>query len=89
MLDHVSGAPGEFTSRTAAGTIEALLYELRNGLSCLDDEGAVNRLRRCDGAAICTIAAELLSWKNKNKPWLPPWSEEEVAKLIAVKGKLK
>jgi hypothetical protein len=28
------------TSKTKASTIEALLYELRNGLSCLADEGA-------------------------------------------------
>jgi hypothetical protein len=32
-----------------------------------------------------TIAAELLSWEGKNKPWLPPWTKEDVAKLLAVK----
>jgi hypothetical protein len=77
------------SSRTAASTIAALLYELRSGLSCLSDEGARNRLRCCDEAAMRTIAAELLSWRAKNKPWLPPWSEEDVAKLLAVKGALK
>jgi hypothetical protein len=74
---------------TPASTIEALLYELRSGLSCLADEDACNRLRSCDEGAMRTIAAELLSWKDKNKPWLPVWSEDDVAKLLAVKGGLK
>jgi hypothetical protein len=76
-------------TRTAASTIEALLYELRSGLSCLADEGARNRLRSCDEAAMRVIAAELLSWRSKNKPWLPPWSEDDVAKLAAIWGALR
>jgi len=79
----------EVTSKTAASTIEALLYELRCGLSCLADEGTRNRLRCCDETAMRTIAAELLSWKDRNKPWLPPWLEEDVAKLVAVWEALK
>ena len=63
-------------------TIEALLYELRSGLSCLSDSGARQRLRSCDEAAIQYIAAELLTWRDKGKPWLPPWSKEDVGKLI-------
>jgi hypothetical protein len=84
-INEAAAAP----SRTATSTVEALLYELPSGLSCLSDEGARNRLRSCDQAAIRTIAAELLSWKSKNKPWLPPWSEDDVAKLLAVKEGLK
>jgi hypothetical protein len=38
-------------TRTAASTIEALLYELRSGLSCLADEGARNRYRAVGRAA--------------------------------------
>jgi hypothetical protein len=76
-------------TRTAASTVGALLYELRSGLFCLENEGALDRLRRCDEAAMRTIALELLSWRRKNKPWLPPWSEDDVAKLLAVKGGLK
>jgi hypothetical protein len=72
----------EVASKTGASTIEALLYELRSGLSCLADEGARDRLRRCDEAAMRTIAAELLTRKSRNKPWLPPWLEEDVAKLL-------
>jgi hypothetical protein len=69
---------------TAASTIEALLYELRGGLSCLADEGAVGRLRSCDADAMRTIAAELLAWKDRGMPWLPPWTEDDAAKLVAV-----
>jgi hypothetical protein len=84
-LNDTAGIP----TRTAASTIEALLYELRSGLSCLADEGARNRLRSCDEAAMRVIAAELLSWRSKNKPWLPPWSEDDVAKLAAIWGALR
>jgi hypothetical protein len=71
-------------SKTAAATIEALLYELRSGLSCLEGDGAVNRLRSCDEEAIRTIAAQLLTWEGKSKPWLPPWTKQDVAKLVAI-----
>jgi len=73
---------------TPASTVEALLFELRSGLSCLADPGACERLRCCDEIAMRTIAARLLSWKDKNKPWLPPWSEEDVAKLVDIRGVL-
>jgi hypothetical protein len=79
-LNETAGLP----TRTTASTIEALLYELRSGLSCLEDDGAVSRLRRCDGDAIRTISAQLLSWEDKGKPWLPHWTEDDVAKLVAI-----
>jgi hypothetical protein len=69
-------------TRTAASTIEALLFELRSGLSCLAEDGARGRLLRCDEAVMRAIAAELLTWKDRGKPWLPPWSKEDVTKLI-------
>jgi hypothetical protein len=74
---------------TEASTVEALLYELRGGLSCLSDLGARDRLMRCDAAAIQHIAAQLLTWKDKNKPWLPPWSKEDVANLLTIWRGLK
>jgi hypothetical protein len=74
---------------TPASTIEALLYELRAGLSCLADPGARNRLRCCDEAAIGTISSELLTWKEQRKLWLPPWSKEDVAKLLTIWRGLK
>jgi hypothetical protein len=80
--DETTAAHAGAFKRTAASTIEALLYELRSGLSCFADEGARSRLMSCDEAAIKTIASELLTWKDRGKPWLPPWSEEDVAKLI-------
>jgi hypothetical protein len=75
--------------RTAASTIEALLYELRSGLSCLADQSARDRLGRCDRAAMRAIAKELLRWKSKNEPWLPAWSTEDVAKLLRIRRGLK
>jgi hypothetical protein len=75
--------------RTAASTIEALLFELRSGLSCLSGWGARDRLMRCDAAAIQHIAAQLLTWKDKNKPWLPPWSKDDVAELLTIWRGLK
>jgi hypothetical protein len=74
-------------SSNTVSTVAALLYELRNGLSCLSDHGARARLMLCDEGAIRFIAAELLSWRDKNKSWLRPWSEEDVAKLAAIGGR--
>jgi hypothetical protein len=69
---------------TPQSTIDALLYGLRRGLSCLEDSAEVDRLTRCDERAIRTIAAELVTRKTKDKPWLPAWSEEDISKLIDV-----
>jgi hypothetical protein len=85
VLNEVANA----CKRTAASTIEALLYELRKGLSCLADFGARARLRSCDRAAMREIAEELLSWESKNRPWLPAWSREDVAKLLRIRRGLK
>jgi hypothetical protein len=76
-------------TKTAPTTIEALLYELRDGLSCLANEGALDRLRRCDRAAMRTIAAEMESWECRGKPWLPAWSTQDVAKLLKIWRGLK
>jgi hypothetical protein len=65
-------------------TVDALLLELRRGLSCLEEPGARDRLRRCDEAAIEQIAVELLTWKDKGKSWLPDWSKDNVETLIKV-----
>jgi hypothetical protein len=72
------------SATTTASTIEALLFELRSGLSCLADAGAYDRLKRCDEAAMLAIAKELLGWKDRNKPWLPVWSREDLETLIDV-----
>jgi hypothetical protein len=79
----------DFSGGTAESTIRALLYELRDGLSCLAQDGARGRLQRCDEAAMQKIATELLSWPGKtqdgkDRPWLPAWTKEEVETLIEV-----
>jgi hypothetical protein len=78
------------SSATPVSTVNALLHvDLRCGLSCLSDSGARDRLRRCDEAAMRTIAEELLSWRDKRSSWLPPWSKEDVAKLLVIWRGLK
>lgn len=77
------------SSRTPASTIDALLYGLRRGLSCLSDPGNRERLSRCDEAAIRKIATELMTWPGKTKdgkprPWLPAWEKDDIAKLLGV-----
>jgi hypothetical protein len=78
------GLPNPVPVGVPDATIVALLLELRSGLSCLNDDGAVDRLRHCDGEAIRQIAATLLARKAKNKPHLPPWSEDDVGKLVDI-----
>jgi hypothetical protein len=58
---------------TPSTTIEALMFGLRRGLSCLEDHANRDRLRRCDDAAIRQIAARLLAMG---------WAKETVATLI-------
>jgi hypothetical protein len=58
---------------TPPTTIEALMFGLRRGLSCLGDSGNCDRLRRCDEGAIRQIATRLLAIG---------WLEDEVARLI-------
>jgi hypothetical protein len=76
-------------SATPASTIEALLYALRRGLSCLDDPANRDRLRSCDDAAMKEVVTRLRSWKSRNVDWLRPWADEDIAKLIKVWRTLK
>jgi hypothetical protein len=58
---------------TPPTTIEALMFGLRRGLSCLEDPGHRDRLRRCDEDAITQVAARLLALG---------WPKDDVATLI-------
>jgi hypothetical protein len=76
-------------TRTAQSTIDALLYELREGLSALAGDGCRKRLRCCDAAAMRIVAETLLARKDKNKTWLKPWTQEDIAKLLTVRKGMK
>jgi hypothetical protein len=56
-------------------TVEALMYGLRRGLSCLDDPGNRDRLRRCDGAAMRAIVQRLID---------RGWPDHDIEKLFAM-----
>lgn len=76
-------------ARTPTSTIEALLYGLRRGLSCLKDPGNYDRLQRCDEAAMRQVAKTLLTWpgttrQGQPRSWLPSWTEEDIAKLLGL-----
>src|SRR5882672_6168548 len=66
---------------TPASTIEALMYALRRGLSCLDDPANRDRLRSCDNGAMREIVSRLRSWKDRKVDWLPAWSDADIGKL--------
>jgi hypothetical protein len=69
------------TSLTPAATVEAMLYALRRGLSCLDDPANRARLRSCDNAAMKEIVSLLRTWKERKVDWLPAWSDVDIGKL--------
>jgi hypothetical protein len=75
--------PPPMLQSTAGGTpnttVEALMYGLRRGLSCLDDPGNRDRLRRCDADAITEIAERLTALG---------WPDERIERVIlgAVRG---
>lgn len=59
---------------TPPTTIEALMFGLRRGLSCLADPGNRDRLQRCDDGAIRQIATRLLAIG---------WQKDDVGKLVS------
>jgi hypothetical protein len=73
----------EITS-TPKSTIEALLFGLRRGLSCLDEAGNRARLARCDAAAMKVVAARLLNLKALSKGARDDWPKDDVEKLVAL-----
>jgi hypothetical protein len=77
------------TRPTAQATIEALMFGLRRGLSCLGDRGHRDRLARCDVAAVEQIARRLRSWRDKGAAWLPAHADGDIATLLKVWRALK
>ena len=69
---------------TAPTTVEAMLFALRSGLSCLANPGNRDRLQACDPAAMREIAARLHSWRALRAAWLPAWDDGDVKRLILV-----
>jgi hypothetical protein len=75
--------PERQITRTPKSTVEALMYALRRGLSCLSDPGNRDRLRRCDSAAIKEVAARLLSWNDRTAGRQPNWPPDDIDRLLA------
>lgn len=68
---------------TAESTVETLMFALRRGLGCFDDQGNRVRLRNCDADAMERIAARLLDMNAGSKGQRPDWQVADVAKLIS------
>jgi hypothetical protein len=69
---------------TPKSAIEAVLFGLRRGLSCLDEAGNRARLARCDAAAMKEVAARLLNLKELSKGARDDWPKDDVEKLVAL-----
>ena len=65
---------------TPQPTIEALLYELRAGVSVLGEEGARGRLSHCNKGAIREVVKRLQP--GKGGKYDPNWNAEEIQLLI-------
>jgi hypothetical protein len=83
-----TSGPQKVTS-TPATTVEALMYALRCGLSCLEDHANRVRLLSCDSAAMKEIIARLRTWKARKVDWLPVWSDADTGKLAKAWRTLK
>jgi hypothetical protein len=75
------------TRPTPQATIEALMFGLRRGLSCLEDPGNRDRLRRCDAAAVEQFVPRLRSWRCV--AWLPAYADDDIVTLLKVWRALK
>ena len=65
---------------TPQSTVEALMYALRRGFACLEDDGNLDRLRRSDADAMEQIAARLIALG---------WDDDDVEKLAVVWSALR
>ena len=65
---------------TTQNTIEALMYELRNGLGALAEDGARGRLGRCDKKAMHQVIERLRPGKGGR--YDPNWSDADIATLM-------
>jgi hypothetical protein len=69
---------------TPAATIEAMMFSLRSGLSRLSDPAKLDRLKRCDADAMRQVAIRLRTWRSKKVPWLPAYTDDDLATLLKV-----
>ena len=72
---------------TAQTTIEALMYELRDGLGALAEEGTRGRLARCNKGALREVTKRLQPGKGGR--YDPNWSEADIQTLILEWHKLR
>ena len=72
---------------TARTTIEALMFELRDGLGVLAEDDTRGRLVRCDQNAMRQIVNRLLP--GKGGPSDPTWSEADIQTLLLEWHRLK
>lgn len=63
---------------TTEATIEALMFELRDGLGALAEEGTRGRLAGCDRTAVKQVARRLRAGHRFDAKW----NEADVATLI-------
>jgi hypothetical protein len=71
-------------TKTAASTIEAIMYVLRDGPTLLKGSGLLSLLDVCDRAAIEEIKRRLLDMRVGSKAARPNWSVDDVEKVFAV-----
>ena len=65
---------------TAQATIEALMYELRDGLGALGEDGARGRLARCNKAAMRQVVKRLRPGQGGR--YDPNWNAADIATLM-------
>jgi hypothetical protein len=72
---------------TAQTTIEALLFELRDGLGALAEDATRGRLGRCDQDGVRQVTSRLR--EGKGGPCDPNWSKTDIETLIVEWKKLR
>ena len=86
----VRGTPETGAAVTAHATIEALLYALRRGFKCFDDNpDNLRRLGDCNTGAFKAVMRELRKWDPASRPWLRQWTDEELDELSRRWGQLR
>src|SRR5262245_8467170 len=77
--------------RAASSTVEALAYQLRDGVRALREPSAQQRLSEFNEEQMREFVERLTKerWNKSGTARVPPWAPEEIETLVEVWGALR
>jgi hypothetical protein len=90
-LDRAWADVNTVKGRAASMTVEALAYQLRDGVDALREPSAQRRLSELDEAQLLDVAERLTleRWNKTGTARVPPWAPEEIETLMEMWSALR